>query len=90
MIIYDDVKKNIKIAIYSKHDNILDKITDELQKEELKVDKYNDIEKLFNDISKKKFKIVILPQTTEEELLKLNNLNIKVILYNKKLNIETL
>ena len=86
MIIYDDVKKNIKIAIYSKHDNILDKITDELQKEELKVDKYNDIEKLFNDISKKKFKIVILPQTTEEELLKLNNLNIKVILYNKKIN----
>ena len=67
MIIYDDVKKNIKIAIYSKHDNILDKITDELQKEELKVDKYNDIEKLFNDISKKKFKIVILPQLIEKE-----------------------
>lgn len=90
MIIYDDVKKNIKIAIYSKHDNILDKVIDELQKEELKVDKYNDIDKLFNDISKKKFKILIYPQTTEEELLKLNNLNIKVILYNKKVNIETL
>lgn len=90
MIIYDDVKKNIKIAIYSKHDNILDKVIDELQKEELKVDKYNDIDKLFNDISKKKFKILIYPQTTEEELLKLNNLNIKVILYNKKINIETL
>lgn len=90
MIIYDDVKKNIKIAIYSKHDNILDKVIDELQKEELKVDRYNDIDKLFNDISKKKFKILIYPQTTEEELLKLNNLNIKVILYNKKVNIETL
>ncbi len=90
MLIYDDVKKNIKIAIYSKHNNILDKVIDELEKEEFKVEKYNDVDKLFHDISKKKIKILIYPLESKEELEKIENLNIKVILYNKKINIDTL
>ena len=59
MIIYEDVKKNIKITIYSKHKNILKKVVDELEKNDFKVEEYENIDKLLIDLTKGRIKILV-------------------------------
>lgn len=89
MIIYDDVKKDIKIAIYSKHMSILDKVTDELEKEEFRVEKYNDLDKLV--LIKKKIRVLICLYDNEQEIELIQNSkkNVKLITYkNSEFNID--
>lgn len=93
MIIYDDVKKNIKLAIYSKHNNILNKVLQELENDEFKVEKYEEKNKLELDILKKKVKVLIYLFDTEEELeeIKEKAKNINLIVYcNSDINMEAL
>lgn len=89
MIIYDDVKKDIKIGVYSKHMNILDKVTDELVKEGFKIEKYNDLDKLI--LNKKKIKILIYLFDDEQEIEVIQNAkkNTRLIIYsNLDFNID--
>ena len=59
MIIYDDVKKNTKIAIFSKQDDILDEVKNKLEDDNFNIEIYEDIEKLKNNIIKNKIRIVV-------------------------------
>ena len=59
MIIYDNVKKNIKITIYSKHKNILNNIVEEVEKEGFKTEQFDNIDKLLTELEKGKIKILI-------------------------------
>lgn len=63
MIIYDDVKKDIKIALYSnKTDNILEIVEDKLLDEQFNVVTYDDLNKLENAIIKNKVRILVINQ----------------------------
>ena len=93
MIIYDDVKKNIKITIYSKHKNILKKIVDEVEKNNFKVEEYDSIDKLLVDLDKRKIKILVF---LFDEISEVNDIdeykeNIKIIIFNNSnINLEAL
>ncbi len=93
MIIYDDVKKNIKITIYSKHKNILKKIVDEVEKNNFKVEEYDSIDKLLVDLGKRKIKILVF---LFDEISEVNDIdeykeNIKIIIFNNSnINLEAL
>lgn len=93
MIIYDDVKKNIKITIYSKHKNILKKIVDEVEKNNFKVEEYDNIDKLLVDLGKRKIKILVF---LFDEISEVNDIdeykeNIKIIIFNNSnINLEAL
>ena len=58
MIIYDDVKKNTKIATFSEQIDILNDVTDLLFNENFNVEKYEQLDKLIKNVQK--IKIVIL------------------------------
>lgn len=93
MVIYDDLKKNIKVIIYSNKNYILDKVSNELEKEELKVEKYNEIEKICEIIKRRKIKIIIaISNENDINIIKSNiSSNVKLIIYQEEnLNIEAL
>lgn len=93
MIIYDDLRKNTKVIVYSSQDDILDKVTNELEKEEIKVEKYNKLEKIYEIIKRRKIKLIIAVGTDDElkDIKSKLESNIKLILYEKgQLNIEAL
>ena len=82
MIIYEKIKKNNKIAVFNNSNDILDKVTNKLQKEEYNYEVYDEIDKLSNKVVKGKIKIVIM--------LKLNNEYIEKISKDSGVNIIVL
>ncbi|MGN1013667.1 MAG: hypothetical protein ACI4ON_07580 [Clostridia bacterium] len=91
MIIYDDVKKNFKIVIYSKQADILNKVAQNIEKDEFKVEIYNNLDKLYLDLNKKKIKILVYLFEHEDEIDKVKsiNKNIKYIFYPcKDINVD--
>lgn len=83
MIIYDDVKKNTKIAIFSKQDDILDEVKNKLEDDNFNIEIYEDIEKLKNNIIKNKIRIVVFLKLDLEQInyIKQIKSNIMIILY---------
>lgn len=83
MIIYDDVKKNTKIAIFSKQDDILDEVKNKLEDDNFNIEIYEDIEKLKNNIIKNKIRIVVFLKFDLEQInyIKQTKNNIMIILY---------
>ena len=59
MIIYEEVKKNTIVSIFSKQKDILDEVVDKLENDEFNVKKYDDIEKLKESIIEKKARIIV-------------------------------
>lgn len=93
MIIYDNVKKNIKITIYSKHKNILNNIVEEVEKEGFKIEQFDNIDKLLTELEKGKIKILIYLFDDKEELEHLYKFKeyTKLIFFNNQnINIEAL
>lgn len=93
MIIYDNVKKNIKITIYSKHKNILNNIVEEVEKEGFKTEQFDNIDKLLTELEKGKIKILIYLFDDKEELEHLYKFKeyTKLIFFNNQnINIEAL
>lgn len=91
MIIYDDVKKNFKIVIYSKQADILNKVAQNIEKDEFKAEIYNNLDKLYLDLNKKKIKILVYLFEHEDEIDKVKsiNKNIKYIFYPcKDINVD--
>ncbi|MBO5477485.1 MAG: hypothetical protein J6A15_07030 [Clostridia bacterium] len=68
MIIYDDVKKNTKIAIFSKQDDILDEVINKLEEDNFNIEIYEDIDKLKNSIIRKKTRIVVFIKYDVEKI----------------------
>lgn len=88
MIIYDEIKKSIKIAILNNSNNILDEVKEKLENEEFKYEIYEDVEKLLVKILKGRIKIVVLLSLDEELIDKINkNGNVCVVVID---NIEKL
>ena len=76
MSIYENVKENITIAIFSLQNNILDVVANKLENKEFKVETYNDIEILKKDIKNGKIGISIIygyNNQIEEELKEIEN-----------------
>ncbi len=92
MIIYDNLKKNTKVIVYSSRNNILERVADEIQKEGLKVEKYDTLDTLIEITKKRKIKlIVVVAQNIEVEKIKELTSNIKIVSSNiNELNIEAL
>ena len=93
MIIYDDVKKNIKITIYSKHKNILNNIVEEVEKEGFKTEQFDNIDKLLTELEKGKIKILIYLFDEKEELehlYKFKEYTKQIFFNNQDINIEAL
>lgn len=91
MIIYDDVKKNFKIVIYSKQADILNKVAQNIEKDDFKAEIYNNLDKLYLDLNKKKIKILVYLFEHEDEIdrVKSINKNIKYIFYPcKDINVD--
>lgn len=91
MIIYDDVKKNFKIVIYSKQADILNKVAQNIEKDGFKAEIYNNLDKLYLDLNKKKIKILVYLFEHEDEIdrVKSINKNIKYIFYPcKDINVD--
>lgn len=84
MIIYNEVKKNIKVAVFSFSNGILDDVIKEIEEVGYKVVEYNEIDKLKKDILKGKFKILILSESLNLDFKELNLENTKVILLDDK------
>lgn len=59
MVIYENVKKNTKIAVFSIQNNILNEVLNKLQNEEFNVEGYNNIEKLKDNIQNNNIKIIV-------------------------------
>ncbi len=93
MIIYDNVKKNIKITIYSKHKNILNNIVEEVEKEGFKTEQFDNIDKLLTELEKGKIKILIYLFDEKEELehlYKFKEYTKPIFFNNQDINIEAL
>lgn len=93
MIIYEDVKKNIKITIYSKHKNILNNIVEEVEKEGFKTEQFDNIDKLLTELEKGKIKILIYLFDEKEELeclYKFKEYTKPIFFNNQDINIEAL
>lgn len=91
MIISNEVKKNVKVSIFSSSNSILDIIKNELLNIGYKVAEYTQIDVLNNDIQKGKIKLLLLPESLNLSFNELNLENTKVILYdNKNLNLDVL
>ena len=91
MIISNEVKKNVKVSIFSSSNSILDIIKNELLNIGYKVAEYTQIDVLNNDIQKGKIKLLLLPENLNLSFNELNLENTKVILYdNKNLNLDVL
>ncbi len=91
MIISNEVKKNVKVSIFSSSNNILDIIKNELVNIGYKVAEYTQIDALNNDIQKGKIKLLLLPESLNLSFNELNLENTKVILYDdKNLNLDVL
>lgn len=91
MIISNEVKKNVKVSIFSSSNSILDIIKNELLNIGYKVAEYTQIDALNNDIQKGKIKLLLLPENLNLSFNELNLENTKVILYdNKNLNLDVL
>ncbi len=89
MIIYDEIKKSIRIAILNNSNNILDEVKHKLENEEFKYEIYDDVEKLLVKILKGRIKIVILLNLDEELINKINeNGNICVIVIDNKNEVD--
>ncbi len=73
MLIYDKVKKSIKIAVFSLEEDILNKVTEELENREFNVVKYKDLEKVRNSIIKNRIKIIVINDPQYVDFI--NNLN---------------
>ncbi len=73
MVIYDKVKKSIKIAVFSLEEDILNKVTEELENREFNVVKYKDLEKVRNSIIKNRIKIIVINDPQYVDFI--NNLN---------------
>ena len=72
MIIYEKVKKNNKIAVFNNSNDILDIVTNKLQKEDYNYEVYNEIDKLSNKVVKGKMKIVIMLKLNYEYIEKIS------------------
>ena len=83
MIIYDDVKKNTKIAIFSKQDDILDEVVNKLEDDNFNIEIYEDIDKLRNNIIRKKTRIVVVIKYDVEQInyIKESSNDVMIILY---------
>lgn len=93
MIIYDDLRKNTKVIVYSNKTYILDKVANELEKEELKVEKYDEIEKIYEIVKKRKIKIIVAICSQKELIEIKNNISPNIVLISyivENLNIEAL
>lgn len=91
MIISNEVKKNVKVSIFSSSNSILDIIKNELVNIGYKVVEYTQIDALNNDIHKGKIKLLLLPESLNLSFNELNLENTKVILYDdKNLNLDVL
>ena len=91
MIISNEVKKNVKVSIFSSSNSILDIIKNELLNIGYKVAEYTQIDALNNDIQKGKIKLLLLPENLNLSFNELNLENTKVILYDdKNLNLDVL
>ena len=91
MIISNEVKKNVKVSIFSSSNSILDIIKNELLNIGYKVAEYTQIDALNNDIQKGKIKLLLLPENLNLSFNELNIENTKVILYDdKNLNLDVL
>lgn len=93
MIIYDYLRKNTKVIVYSNKTYILDKVANELEKEELKVEKYDEIEKIYEIVKKRKIKIIVAICSQKELIEIKNNISPNIVLISyivENLNIEAL
>ena len=91
MIISNEVKKNIKVAIFSSSNSILDVVKNEIENIGYKVVEYTQIDTLKSNIQKGKIKILLLPESLNLAFNELNLENTKVILYDdKNLNLDVL
>ena len=95
MIIYDDVKKNTKIAIFSEQIDILKEVVDLLLNENFNVEEYEQLDELIKNVQK--IKIVILINCGVDILRKIRDKSDKVIIiavcnkirkYNKTIRTE--
>lgn len=78
MIIYDDVKKNTKIAIFSEQVDILKEVVELLLNENFNVEEYEQLDKIIKDIQK--IKIVILINCNVDVIRKIREKNDKIII----------
>ena len=93
MIIYDEVKKNNKIAVFNNYDDILDNVINILENEEYNYEIYDDLEKLKNKIIKGKIRIVVvlkLDYELIETLTKTYSLNVIVLKTDEDINYKKL
>ncbi len=92
MVIYDNLKKNTKVIVYSSRNNILEHVADEIQKEGLKIEKYDTLDRLIEITKKRKIKLIVaVAQDVEVEKIKELTSNIKIVSSNiNELNIEAL
>ena len=91
MIISNGVKKNIKVAIFSSSNSILDVVKNEIENIGYKVVEYTQIDTLKSNIQKGKIKILLLSESLNLAFNELNLENTKVILYDdRNLNLDVL
>ncbi len=83
MIIYEEVKKNTIVSIFSKQKDILDEVVDKLENDEFNVKKYDDIEKLKESIIEKKARIIVFLDYDLENIKHIKELDntLMIILY---------
>lgn len=91
MIISNEVKKNIKVAIFSPSNSILDVVKKEIEDVGYKVVEYTQIDVLKSNIQKGKIKVLLLPESLNLSFNEFNLENTKVILYDdKNLNMDVI
>lgn len=91
MIISNEVKKNIKVAIFSSSNSILDVVKKEIEDVGYKVVEYTQIDVLKSNIQKGKIKVLLLPESLNLSFNEFNLENTKVILYDdKNLNMDVI
>ena len=78
MIIYDDVKKNTKVAIFSEQLDILKEIVELLLNENFNTEEYIELDKLLKNIQK--LKIVILIDCNIDIVRRVREKNNKIII----------
>ncbi len=77
MSIYENVKENIKIAIFSLQDNILDEVVDKITKKFFNVEIYDDSVKLKKDIEKNNINIAVICDFNEKIVNEYSNISNK-------------
>ena len=89
-MVYEDVKKNIKIVIYSKQTSVVEDVVKKLEEDEYKIEITDDLDKILSSRWKRP-RIVLLFYNDKNELeeVKIKNKNTELIVHDiNNINIE--